>query len=453
MLYRLIVGNFTSFAELSQFDMFPNPKRENFINHVYTTTSTPVLKECAIYGANGSGKTNFLGILLFLKDFASQFAIDGDSDKLVTFYQKNRFKLPLMNDAIPMSFMIEFSGDKSSYIYTVELTSDGVSEEALYISGLGKAENQLLFKRIYTDIALADNMATDEIAKVFHRQLQSNPSVSALSIMGRLRLIDNQYIDDAYRWFNEKLEVIDVSYQLPWLIEQLRQQPDVMAFVRNVFKEIGIGMKDLSIKSENFEEWLQHADKGDKNAITKFIETVPKVTEKNSLSKMDRHFPHFTISEENGARTVSELIFHQFGLNGYVGDMGCETQSSGTLRLLTLVPAIYSAVKEGKTIVIDEIDNSIHPNLIKGLIKYFANSDSNGQLIFTTHETKLLDQQELLRPDEVWIADKKDGVTRMYSLNDFKIHRTLSLENGYLDGRFGGIPDVDNIDILLHETR
>ena len=73
-----------------------------------------------------------------------------------------------------------------------------------YISGLGNAENQLLFKRIYTDIALANDMATDEIAKVFHRQLQSNPSVSALSIMGRLRLIDNQYIDDAYRWFNEK---------------------------------------------------------------------------------------------------------------------------------------------------------------------------------------------------------------------------------------------------------
>ena len=92
MLYRLIVGNFTSFAKLSQFDMFPNPKRENFINHVYTTTPTPVLKECAIYGANGSGKTNFMGILLFLKDFASQFAIDGDSDKLVTFYQNNRFK-------------------------------------------------------------------------------------------------------------------------------------------------------------------------------------------------------------------------------------------------------------------------------------------------------------------------------------------------------------------------
>lgn len=452
MLYRLIIGNFASFADQSQFEMFPNQKRENFINHVYTTTQVPVLKECAIYGANGSGKTNFMGILLFLKDFASQFAIDGDSDRLKTFFKKNRFKLPVLDDNIPMSFLIEFSGEKSSYIYAVELTDRGVAEEALYISGLGKRENKLLFKRSYSNIRFADKVVTEEIKKVFQRQLQSNESISSLSIMGRLRLVDNKYINDAFNWFDKKLEVIDVSFQLPWLIEQLRKQPDVMVFVRNVFKEIGIGMQDLSIRSENFDEWLQHADKGDKNVITKFIESSPKATEKNSLSKMDRQFPHFTLSEENGVKTVSELIFHQFGRNGYIGEMGSETQSSGTLRLLTLVPAIYSAIKEGKTVVIDEIDNGIHPNLIKGLIKYFGKVDSNGQLIFTTHQTKLLNQQELLRPDEVWIMDKKDGVTRMYSLNDFKIHKTLSLENGYLDGRFGGTPDVDNIVILQDEA-
>lgn len=452
MLYRLIVGNFASFADQSQFEMFPNQKRENFINHVYTTTQVPVLKECAIYGANGSGKTNFMGILLFLKDFASQFAIDGDSERLKTFFKKNRFKLPVLDDNIPMSFLIEFSGEKSSYIYTVELTDSGVAEEALYISGLGKRENKLLFKRSYSNIRFAEKVATDEIKKVLQRQLQSNASLSTLSIMGRLSLVDNKHINDAFNWFDKKLEVIDVSFQLPWLIEQLRKQPDVMVFVRNVFKEIGIGMKDLSIKSENLDEWLQHADKGDKNAITKFIESSLKAKEKNSLSKMDRQFPHFTFSEENGVKTVSELIFHQFGRNGYIGEMGCETQSSGTLRLLTLVPAIYSAINEGKTVVIDEIDNGIHPNLIKGLIKYFGKVDSNGQLIFTTHQTKLLNQQELLRPDEVWIMDKKDGVTRMYSLNDFKIHKTLSLENGYLDGRFGGTPDVDNIGILQDEA-
>ena len=166
---------------------------------------------------------------------------------------------------------------------------------------------------------------------------------------------------------------------------------------------------------------------------------------------MDRQFPLLTITEEDGVRTVKELLFHQLGIGGYVGTMECEAQSSGTLRLLTLVPAIYYAIYEGKTIVIDEIDNSIHPILIKGLIKFFGNSNSNGQLIFTTHETALLNQQELLRPDEVWMIEKKCGVSNMYSLNDFKIHKTLSLENGYLDGRFGAIPFLGSIDILKDE--
>lgn len=131
--------------------------------------------------------------------------------------------------------------------------------------------------------------------------------------------------------------------------------------------------------------------------------------------------------------------------------MECGTQSTGTLRLLTLVPAIYYAIYRHKTIVVDEIDNSIHPILIKELIKLFENSDSNGQLIFTTHETALLNQQELLRPDEVWMIEKKWGVSNMYSLNDFKIHKTLSLENGYLDGRFGAIPFLGSVDILQNE--
>ena len=80
------------------------------------------------------------------------------------------------------------------------------------------------------------------------------------------------------------------------------------------------------------------------------------------------------------------------------------------------------------------------PILIKHLIKFFGNSETNGQLIFTTHETPLLNQQELLRADEVWFTEKKSGETQMYSLNDFKYHKSLSVENGYLDGRFGAIP-------------
>ena len=107
---------------------------------------------------------------------------------------------------------------------------------------------------------------------------------------------------------------------------------------------------------------------------------------------------------------------------------------------------MYDALYQKKTVFIDEIDNSIHPNLIFELLKFFSNNKSNGQLIFTTHTTKLLNQQELVRPDEIWFTEKSEGNTKMYSLNDFKLHNTLNIENGYLDGRYGGVPEITEID-------
>ncbi len=76
------------------------------------------------------------------------------------------------------------------------------------------------------------------------------------------------------------------------------------------------------------------------------------------------------------------------------------------------------------------------------LLKFYGSKKSKGQLIFTTHTTQLLNQQELLRPDEIWLTEKENGNSKMYSINDFKIHNTINLENGYLDGRYGAVPQI-----------
>ena len=125
--------------------------------------------------------------------------------------------------------------------------------------------------------------------------------------------------------------------------------------------------------------------------------------------------------------------------------MDIDDQSDGTIRILNLIPAIYDIIENEKLICIDEIENSIHPALITALISFFSNSASKGQLIFTTHETELLDQQKLMRPDEVWFTEKHQGSTKIYSLNDFKEHNTINIKNGYLEGRYGGIPFIGNL--------
>ena len=127
--------------------------------------------------------------------------------------------------------------------------------------------------------------------------------------------------------------------------------------------------------------------------------------------------------------------------------MRITAQSDGTVRLLTLIPAIYEAINKQKVVFIDEIDNSIHPNLMFSLLQFYGAKQSKGQLVFTTHTTRLINQQELLRPDEIWLTEKDHGNSKMYSINEFKIHNTINLENGYLDGRYGAVPQLGDFNV------
>ena len=148
---------------------------------------------------------------------------------------------------------------------------------------------------------------------------------------------------------------------------------------------------------------------------------------------------------KNGEQIVQEFMFEQLGVDGYKKKMDITSQSDGTVRLLTLIPALYDASR-GNVIVVDEIENSMHPMLIFKLLKYFFNRESKGQLICTTHLTLLQDQQELVRPDELWKVEKENGNSVMTSFNDYKIHNTMNIRKGYEEGRYGGIPQISYIE-------
>jgi AAA15 family ATPase/GTPase len=104
---------------------------------------------------------------------------------------------------------------------------------------------------------------------------------------------------------------------------------------------------------------------------------------------------------------------------------------------------------KGKVYVIDEIERSIHPMLIFEIIRKFsADKETTGQLIFTTHESNLLNQN-IFRQDEIWFTEKDpNGSTDLYSLSDFKEHSTIDIRKGYLTGRYGSIPFLSNLQDL-----
>lgn len=444
MLYRVIIGNYRSFGEAQEFNMFPNMRRDNFTHHIYHAESLSVLKETAIYGANGAGKSNFVKALAFIERFATEVSAQ-DKLWLKNWYLENRFRLPVLEGDPPVGILVEFGLEGAVYIYNVEIGMNGVETENLYISGKGKGDHASIFTRSGNNVTFEAANVSEDVRKIFVRQITDNPSTSVLALNGTLHLTDDENMAKAFKWFDKNLTVISVARQIPWLIEQLKDQKDVLEFVNRIFSEVGLGISNMGIMASQFDEWVTKTNDSERSIINSLLNNSG--TEPNrTVSKMGSEVPMYSISTENGERMVREFIFNQIGRNGYSGVMNASAQSAGTLRLLSLVPALYYAMKTESTMVIDEIDNGIHPLLIKLLIKFFGESDTKGQLIFTTHETPLLNQQELLRADEVWFTEKKSGETQMYSLNDFKYHKSLSIENGYLDGRFGAIPFLGTLE-------
>ena len=155
--------------------------------------------------------------------------------------------------------------------------------------------------------------------------------------------------------------------------------------------------------------------------------------------------------EEDDSYLVYKLISRHKATDGKLKKFEIFNESDGTKRLLDFIPALEMLIDDPVTFVIDEIDRSIHPALLKKLIEQFLKTNTKGQLIFTTHESNLLDLN-LFRQDEIWFAEKdKTGSTRLYSLSEFKPRYDLDIQKGYLNGRFGAIPFLGNLEDLNWE--
>ena len=436
MILRVILKNFLSFNEEAQFDMFPNRKRTSLSKHINVfEDKVAVLKMAAIYGSNGAGKSNLLKGLDFLKELAT--------DK--TFLDKEsvgKYFFGLKKDAgmQPLELTVEFITKAGvPYVYSVEITKGGIKYETLQVSGLGKSDNKNVFTREGRKVQYAIT-PSEEISKMVTVWLEKNPFASLLTINNDVPILTDENVNNGQKWFEDELEIIGLHSFTPALIDIFKNKQRVRKFASQLFKAIDLGIDDVKVETENVEDYISTH-----NASMLPIDKVKKMRS-GRMSQIVNFRNTSIISIEKGVQKISQMMFEQFGKDGFSKEMDIQAQSDGTVRLLSLMPAFYYAMKVGKTVVIDELDHSIHPHLVRELVRYFSSQKTKGQLIFTTHQTCLLNQN-FIRTDEVWLVEKKDGCTHMYSLNDFKIHNTISLENGYLEGRYGAIPFIGDLNM------
>ncbi len=422
--------NFLSFYNETTFDMFPNPKREQFSNHIYTGNVVPLLKEAAVYGSNASGKTNLIKAFQFLKYFVT----DKDLHQRVDF-EDYRYHLAT-DEKEPFELTVEFVNGRT-YLYKVAI--NGSIDETLSVSGLGKESNRLLFHRLGADI-VGPVVVNEDASKAL---LEKSSRSSILSLNREFPVLVGEEVAEAYQWFSEVLTVATLNYQISSLIAMMSENKPLFDFTNNLLVWLRVN-EGLEVKEFEFKKWLETKNGRNFSKATREGAVIPDGYKLLSGQKDRRN--EFNIVKKNGEQVVQEFLFRETGLDGHTGYMDIDSQSDGTVRLLTLIPLIYEAIKNGRVVVIDEIDNSFHSELIFELVRFYAESASNGQLIFTTHETRLMNQQLLMRVDEMWKVEREHGTSVLRSLNDYKIQDTSNIEHGYREGRYGGIPNIGPYD-------
>ncbi|MHC1773812.1 MAG: ATP/GTP-binding protein [Lentimicrobium sp.] len=444
MLIRFIVKNLFSFKEYTEFNLLPG-RTSRMPHHLYEGAGTPVLKLNAMYGANGAGKSNLIKALGLLRDFV----VDGE---LPTEFLTETFRFDPVGSNQDSYLGVEFYVDEIPFYYGITINQGIVIEEELQFSGLGKKEDITLFKR--TDSSTEKNLAV-----IFHKSVMDDkeaglfPSFLQNELLERNKLVlhylknRQNLVFEPYKivfgWFETSLIIIEPKVRAGALAFQLDKNSHFRAFASELMRTFKTGVREIKVETLPVEEFFGEDDKDQSERIIAELKANP-----NGIKGASNAFEEIIFVMENNKAMAKRLYFIHEEDNG-IQKFTAKEESDGTRRLLDYLPAIFEIITKERVLVIDEIERSIHPLLAKELIRKFSvDTSAKGQLIFSTHESNLLDQ-DIFRPDEIWFAEKKpDGATHLYALSEFKEHHTIDIRKGYLNGRYGGIPFLGNLSDL-----
>lgn len=404
VLKSFYVSNFKSFKdEISFTTEIDYSKKEYLERNTFEENEEVYNKVSYIYGANGSGKTNFCRAIGWLKNsivlspiiaFNNEESLEMNLFKNYLKIKDNYFKFEAEYENIPIYFCIELLIDDILYTYSFKTLNNIIIEEKLYKK---IKRRELILNRtseMYQDIELKGEL------------LSFKPNIHIVKEKALCLSMANI--------FNNKLA--------QKIIEALNK-----VIVINMSK-----FKSLNILNES--EYTEEK-------LNKYLEII-KVADP-TIKKLN---VTFNKNEDNISKQV-EAVHNIYKNNEVVGEVKVpffEEQSHGTINIFELLPLVFKVLDEGGILVVDEIENVIHPNLLKAIIDKFHNKESNplnAQIICTTHNTNLIEKD--IRRDQIWLVDKDDyGQSHLNRLSDKKVRQTESYSQKYLSGIFGGVPKI-----------
>ena len=426
MLYEFRFGNYRSFRDQTVLSMEASGLKM-YNECLFWGGSKKYLPAAAIYGKNGGGKSNVIRAFWLAVCFInySQMTQHENAEVPVQPFALNNY-----SSQEPTTFDFVYSYNNVKYWYGFAATKDHIESEYLYRAPNGK--KTLVFARTLQNFEFTKDKAKRKlISKVVA------PNQLFFSVACTMNDTD---CVTAMKWFRSCLFFSrDYTDLPPRLIENSENQKMLDAIVSYATAA------DVGIDSVRFEF--------NQNEITEDV-NFPKGMPDN-LKKALSSFIH-TLSETSNssevklqmgavkATTVHKGKNKDNSVTSY--EMPLDTESDGTRKLMSLAPAIESALNIGGVLFVDDLEIGLHPALVNYIVAKFQNKHSNpkgAQLIFTTHNTELLNM-EILRKDQLYFVDKQpDGASELYSVSDFDKHITENVRKSYLLGKYGAVPDVE----------
>lgn len=416
MLIEFKVSNFLSIKDEQRLSMVASADKthgESLIDpNLPGLKGLKFVKCAAIYGANASGKSNLIKALAFIR----QFVLDS-ATKLKPGHEINA--TPFLFDKVSQNekskFELTFVCKGIRYVFGFSLNRFRVLEE--YLVAYPKGLPQTWYHREYVGEEYKWSGSETGLKRSASLRDKTRPNCLFLSVGPQF---NHEQLTEVYNWFQDGLAVVSLH-------EGKNSPNDFSKSILEIpeLKEAIVGL-------------LRNADLGIVNAEV--------IEEEVSLDMIGLHLPpdHINRLSQEPVKIKEVRFFHKTG-EGEECPLNYENESDGTRKLFSISGPWLTTLKGQSTVVIDELETSLHPLIVEELLKLLHDPKrcpGAAQVIFSTHSPLLL-SANILRRDQIWFTEKNgEGATQLYPLTDFKPRKDESLAKGYLAGRFGAIPFI-----------
>lgn len=449
MLVNFSCENILSFKQEISFSMIASQKKKDniLIDNYFMAgkeQQEPLLETSLIFGANGSGKTNFIATFAYLKRIILN---QNPEDRFIA-----PFSLDKENLKKPSELEVEFYAKNDiKYRYGVSIFKGDILEEWLYYTPSNREtilfhrENNTIIEHNTTGFIEAKDFINND--KTLSKKLKSDTSFIFL-----LSTFNGEHSNAISEWFS-KIVVLDIEDKKSKLKDTLylwKDDKDFKSWATSILNSLNICDLRFDHKVESVEDIVKQIKK-DQEKLKNSSEKNKQLKDKaiNLFDNLLDFVSSSTIENKEDIDFDSVKVIKN--VDGEDFSLPLRLESSGTIKLIHLLSALYKSSKNGEILLIDEFDIKFHTLLSKYIFKKYHEINNKGQVIVTVHDTNLMDTN-YFRRDQIWLINKTaKGESQLYSLIEFKeLASNINNKNystEYLTGFFNAIPLFEDSDV------